>query len=343
MTTSDFDSAPLTEPAPPSAPELPSIWASAAMQQIHTTIERIAPTRLPILLTGESGTGKEIVAHEIHRLSKQANQPMVVVDCAAIPPTLMESELFGHVKGAFTGAIQDRLGLVTAAEGGTFFLDEIGELPPPVQVKLLRLLQDGSYRPVGSARPRKAQLRVIAATNRNIEHEVANETFRADLFHRLNGCRIHLLALRDRPADIRPLLDVYLHHFAEQSRRPTLTLTPEASQILCSATWAGNVRELVNCAHYIASLAPGPEIHLADLPDRFHADSREGGSALRPAKQIDTALPYKEAKRLWLNHFEDLYILDLLDRHGGNVSAAARSAGIDRRSIQRMLKRIRGA
>jgi DNA-binding NtrC family response regulator len=339
MTPQEAAGQPASQAAPASAAFDHSVWASAAMRHVRETITRIAPTQLPVLLTGESGTGKEIVAREVHRQSQQANQAMVVVDCAAIPPTLMESELFGHVKGAFTGAVQDHRGLVEAAEAGTFFLDEIGELPQPVQVKLLRLLNDGSYRPVGSNEARTARLRVIAATNRNIAEAVEHNRFRADLFHRLNGCQIHLPPLRDRRADIRPLLDLYLKHFAELTGRPAVTLTPEASHLLCAARWPGNVRELVNCAHYIASLAPGPEVRVADLPRSFQSGNTDAGADDGPS--IDFSLPYKEAKRRMLDRFEDRYILQLLDRHGGNVSAAARAAGIDRRSIQRMLKRIR--
>lgn len=319
-----------------------AVWTSAAMIRVHRTVEKIGPTHLPVLITGESGTGKEIVARAVHRLSKQSEQPMIVVDCTAIPPTLMESELFGHVRGAFTGAVQSHRGLVSAADGGTFFLDEIGELPLQVQAKLLRLLQDGSYRPVGASKPKKARLRFIAATNRDIVAAVAQGDFRADLYHRLNGCHIILPPLRARRADVLPLMALHLRHFTDRDQRPPLTLDPQASHALASADWPGNVRELVNCAHYIASLAPGPIVRINDLPPQMLTDLPAPTEAEAAQPEVDLALPYKAAKRKWMDTFEDRYVIALLARHGGNVSAAARGAGMDRRSIQRMLKRIRG-
>jgi len=320
-------------------PSTDGIWESPAMAAVLNTVERVAPTQLSVLITGESGTGKEVVARALHARSSQANAPLVVVDCAAIPPTLLESELFGHTKGAFTGAVSTRQGLVMAADGGTFFLDEIGELPPAVQVKLLRLLEDGSFRPVGGTERKTARLRVIAATNRNIEQSVSAGNFRTDLFHRLNGCRIHLAPLRERPADIAPLLRHYLAHFATQQDKPTLNLSDDAAHLLAAADWPGNVRELVNCARYIVSLAQGLEITPADLPQSLTSTPKISD---QPQEQADLAhLPYKEAKRVVLDQFENAYIEALLARHGGNVSAAARAAGIDRRSIQRMLKRMK--
>lgn len=320
-------------------PSTEGIWRSPAMAAVLNTVERVAPTQLSILITGESGTGKEVVARALHVRSIQANAPLVVVDCAAIPPTLLESELFGHKKGAFTGAVRDRQGLVTAADGGTFFLDEIGELPSAVQVKLLRLLEDGSFRPVGGTQRKIANLRVIAATNRNIEQSVSTGHFRADLFHRLNGCRIHLQPLRERPADITPLLHHYLTHFAAQQDKVVPSLSEDAAALLATAQWPGNVRELVNCARYIISLAQGPEITPDDLPQALASATP---SPPQPLPQTQLAhLPYKEAKRIVLDQFESQYIDALLAHHRGNVSAAARAAGIDRRSIQRMLKRMK--
>jgi len=311
------------------------------MRQVLDTVQRLAPTDIPILITGESGTGKEVIAKAIHAHSMRRSAPFVVVDCAAIPPTLMESELFGYKQGAFTGAVKDRKGLVEAADGGTFFLDEIGELPPHVQVRLLRLLQDGGYRPVGDTAPRRAQIRTIAATNRDIESEVANDTFRSDLYHRLNGCRIHLPPLRERRADVAPLMEHYLSVFGS-NEHGDLQLSPEAADQLVKAAWPGNVRELVNCARYIASLAAGPVVTVADLPPAV-LNCGERSSAQPPGPgpgRFPVDLPYKEAKRLVLDEFETAYLRALLQRHGGNVSAAARGAGIDRRSIQRMLKRM---
>ena len=324
------------------------IWVSEKMMQIREVIRRVAPSTLPILVTGESGTGKEIIATAIHQASLRADQKMVIVDCAAITPTLMESELFGHRKGAFTGAAKDSQGLVQEANGGTFFLDEIGELPPPVQVKLLRLLQDGSFRSVGSNQTQRADLRIVAATNRDLEAEVVAGRFRRDLFHRLNGARIHLPPLRERPADILPLVKHHLTLFCTSSDRPQLTLAPETKEALQHAPWPGNVREVVNCAHYMASLSTGPEVQLQDLPPSFLHQSKtsqpawlSADSTATPISSIRIDLPYKHAKRAWLTIFEDHYVKGVLEREGGNISAAARSSGMDRRSIQRILKRQR--
>jgi DNA-binding NtrC family response regulator len=314
------------------------LWTSQAMAAVLHIIDRVAPTQLSVLITGESGTGKEVVARALHARSAVADKPLVIVDCAAIPPSLLESELFGHSRGAFTGAVRDRSGLVEAADGGTFFLDEIGELPPSVQVKLLRLLEDGSYRPIGQTEPRSAQIRVIAATNQEIDEAVDGGLFRADLYHRLNGCRIHLPPLRERRADIVPLFEHYLLRFADESGRDPLLLGAAASALLEAASWPGNVRELVNCAQYIASLAQGPEVVPTDLPT---ISSKPLPEAPRPlGDRIDLDLPYKAAKRQVLDLFEADYVGALLERHGGNISAAARAAGIDRRSIQRILKRM---
>jgi DNA-binding NtrC family response regulator len=316
------------------------VWASGAMQAVLGIVDRVAPTHLPVLITGESGTGKEVIAQAVHARSAVSSGPLVVVDCAAIPPTLMESELFGHKHGAFTGAVRDRRGLVEAADGGTFFLDEIGELPPAVQVKLLRLLEDGSYRPVGESTPRTARIRTIAATNLDIEQAVADGGFRTDLYHRLNGCRIHLPPLRERRADIKPLLTHYLSRLGKERDGPPLHLGEEAAAALLDAHWPGNVRELVNCANFIASLAIGPEVTLEDLPQGLLTTPAQLQIPV-PPQEIPVDLPYKDAKRQVLDQFEAVYIVALLARHRGNVSAAARDAGIDRRSIQRMLKRLK--
>ncbi len=245
-----------------------TLWVSEPMRTIRHTVERIGPTDLPVLITGESGTGKEVIAQTLHRESKRSKKPLVVVDCAAIAPTLMESELFGHQKGAFTGASTTTMGLVRKAHGGTFFLDEIGELPTPVQVKLLRLLQDGSYRSVGGTESKVADLRIIAATNRDIEAEVSNGQFRRDLYHRLNGARIHIPPLRERIEDIEPLFRSYLNRFRQKAERRMMDIHPAAMDIIRQAPWPGNIRELVNCAHYVASLAQGSQVSIEDLPPR---------------------------------------------------------------------------
>lgn len=319
------------------------IWTSPAMTAVLRVVARVGPTHLSVLITGESGTGKEVVARALHRCSTHSAAPMVVVDCAAIAPNLLESELFGHIRGAFTGASESRLGLVARADGGTFFLDEIGELSPAVQVKLLRLLEDGSYRAVGDPTPRSAQIRVIAATNRDLDTAVRTGVFRADLFHRLNGCRVHLPPLRERPEDVRPLLEHHINRFAQELGRAAPTLGRRAAHALQHATWPGNVRQLVNCAQYVASLCEGPVIELSNLPSDLQTLTPEAAIAETAMAEQATPtvadLPYAAAKRQVLDAFEGAYLEALLDRHGGNISASARAAGMDRKTIQRMLKR----
>ena len=317
------------------------IWASDALKAIRRLVERIGPTQLPVLVTGESGTGKEVVVRTLHAASIRSHERLVVVDCAAITPSLMESELFGHQKGAFTGAGRTTRGLVSQADGGTFFLDEIGELPMPVQVKLLRLLEDGTFRSVGGTELQHADLRIVAATNRDIDADVREGRFRADLYHRLNGARVHIPALRDRPADVVPLMQHYLAVHAQQTATAPLMLSPGVEAVLRAAPWPGNVRELVNCAKYMALLAQGPAVTIDDLPEGVVRRAPPvPADGMQPLPRVRTDLPYRQAKRAWLDTFEAHYVGRLLEVHNGNVSKAARESGIDRRSIQRILSRL---
>ncbi len=331
------------------ADNLGIVGQSAAMRRLIELVRRVAPTDLGVLITGESGTGKEVVARALHRVSNRRDQPFVPVDCGAIPHSLMESELFGHERGAFTGAASARAGLVEAARGGTFFLDEIGELDGGVQVKLLRLLQESEYRRVGGNKLLAADIRVVAATNRDLEQAVREGSFREDLFHRLNVVRVDLPPLRARPDDIPILLDHFIERLRKQSRRDELRLAATTRDIIQAYSWPGNVRELLNCCRYVVGLAEGPVVQVDDLPPFLRRDLP---AHVRPAVVVEQAgvpapgapgvrhdLPYKQAKRLWLEYFEKHYILSLLDTHEGNISQAARSAGIDRKSIQRLMKR----
>ncbi len=335
-----------------SSGDLGLVGESPPMRRIKDLLQRVGPTDLSVLITGESGTGKEVVARALHRLSQRADQPFVPVDCAAIPANLMESELFGHERGAFTGATSTRRGLVEVADGGTFFLDEIGELAMPIQVKLLRLLQEREYRRVGGTRMLRADLRVVAATNRDLEEAVREGTFREDLFHRLNVVHIVLPPLRERPEDVPLLLKHFVARLGAECGRPDLRLSRNVVDLLSRYEWPGNVRELVNCVRYVVNLAAGDVIEVDDLPRGIRERLGTGGArAAAPSPQPSASsvsgpairydLPYKQARRLWLEVFEYAYITRLLKEHGGNISQAARAAGIDRKSIQRLMKRNR--
>lgn len=327
---------------------------SEPMRRVKDLLKRVGPTDLSVLVTGESGTGKEVFARALHNRSNRSKKPFIPVDCAAIPTTLMESELFGHEKGAFTGAASRRKGLVEAANGGTFFLDEIGELAMPVQVKLLRLLQEREFRRVGGTEIHKVDLRVVAATNRNLEEAVEKGDFRTDLYHRLNVVQVVLPPLRERGEDVPLLLQGFLDRLATQQGRAPLHYTHEVSELLERYDWPGNVRELFNCARYLSGLTAGDMAQVSDLPQRIRlaagAQSQKPTNAPQtnsdnptlndhqgPAVRYD--LSYKKAKRLWLEVFEYAYINRLLEKHEGNISHAARAAGIDRKSIQRLMKR----
>jgi DNA-binding NtrC family response regulator len=246
---------------------------SAAIQEVLVKIEQMAPVTSTVLIEGESGTGKELVARGIHDLSPRRGKPFIAVSCAALPETLLESELFGHEKGAFTGAAERRLGRFELADGGTIFLDEVGEMPPATQVKLLRVLEDRSFFRVGGVQPIKVDVRVIAATNRSLKDAVALGRFRDDLFYRLNVLAIYLPPLRERRSDIPLLVRRFIAEFATQHDRRFKGITPEALQIIVDADWPGNVRQLRNLIESMVVLAPEGEIRAADIP----RDIRERG------------------------------------------------------------------
>lgn len=302
------------------------IGKSRVMQQVFRMIERASSTSSTVLIKGETGTGKEMVARAIHRLSRVKHRPFVVVDCSAIPEALAESELFGHVRGAFTGATKDREGLFQRAEGGTLFLDEVGCLAPAIQAKLLRALDDRSIRRVGSDNRFDVCIRYLAATNHDLLKEVRAERFREDLYYRLKVLEVRLPPLRERPEDI-PLL---AHHFLQctevfDKNMAAQRLDDEAIQLLISYPWPGNVRELANAIEHVTALASGPSIGAADLPPEI------GG-----AGRAEAASPSGNRVRDRLQQ----QILDALEETGGNRTAAARNLGIDRRTLQRHLARM---
>jgi two-component system response regulator HydG len=303
------------------------IGASAAMREIFALIRKIADGRSSVLITGESGTGKEVVARTIHFSGARASRPFVPINCTAIPEGLLESELFGHVKGAFTGAHVSKRGLFEEANGGTLFLDEIGDMGLGLQGKLLRVLQDREVRPVGSNSSVKVDVRIIAATNQDLRAAIEAGRFRRDLFYRLNVIPIHIPPLRERTDDIPPLAMAYLERHAEG--RP-LRLTPAAMERLKQCRWEGNARELENVIERAIALSDGPEIGPEDLPlpegeAPVHGDGKDAGRLLREALE----------QQLSLAELEDLYIDQVLERTGGNKVQAARILGINRRTLYR--------
>ena len=310
------------------------VGRSAAFIEVMKQVGRVAGTNLPVLLTGESGTGKELVASALHRRSPRAESPFVAVNCGAISAELIESELFGHLKGSFTGADRDRRGLWEEANGGTIFLDEITETTPAFQVKLLRALQEGEIRRVGSNQNLKVDVRVIAASNRDVEGEVAEGRFRQDLFYRLNAVSIVLPPLRERREDILPLAK----SFAEQvySLNPTVAFSAEALEVLEKYPWPGNIRELENAVVRAAAMCDGT-IRPQDLPERVR-DYREENVDVAENQTVSDS---EQAVEEWpsLAEIEGRYVAKVLAHTGGNKQAAARLLGVDRKTLDRMIKR----
>jgi two-component system, NtrC family, response regulator HydG len=310
------------------SPEL-VIGASRQMQDLFKLVNRAARSASTVLVTGESGTGKELIARSIHSMSQRKGE-FVAVNCAAIPAELMESELFGHTGQAFTGARQARSGLFESADGGTIFLDEIGEMPLALQPKLLRVLQEGTVRRVGQDREREINLRVIAATNRDLEKEVNEGRFREDLYWRLNVIHLHIPPLRERPFDIPLLVEHFLNKITDKSGRPPLNVTPETLAILTAYKWPGNARELENAIERAVALAESGNLIPEDLPDR-----------VRNQAGATTLIARARERRLTLDELEREYIVEILRMSGKNKSRAAEILGVDRRTLHRKLDEYR--
>jgi two-component system response regulator PilR (NtrC family) len=303
------------------------VGKSVAMRRVTELLTRIAPSPSNVLLTGESGAGKEMVAKALHRMSSRAEKPFVAINCGALPEALMESELFGHVKGAFTGATGDKDGLFRSANGGTLFLDEVGELPASLQVKLLRVLQDRKVRPVGAEAEFDFDVRVVAATNRDVEQEVESGKFRQDLFYRLNVIRIHLPPLRERPEDITVLAKHFLvKHSALQHKH--LEFSPRALRWICSQNYPGNVRELENVVERAVTMALTDEISLEDLPDPSRARNSKPTTATPtvPDEGFDMVK--------YLEDLEKSLLLQALERSNGVRTNAAKLLGMSFRAFR---------
>jgi len=314
------------------------VGKSKKMQEIFHTIDSVAATTSTVLLLGESGTGKELVARAVHQRSKRVNKPFVVINCAALSEHLLESELFGHKRGSFTGAIVDKKGLFEEADGGTIFLDEIGEIPSSTQVKLLRVLQEGEIKPVGGTQTRHIDVRLIAATNRDLTQDVKDGKFREDLYYRLNVISINLPPLRDRPEDV-PLLSYhFLQKYSKKLEKDVTKIAIDALQVLQSYQWVGNVRELENVIERAAVLVQGDTITLHDLPPRVLGESFY--LAEEPTSSDLSQFNYQEAKERAMWAFNRAYLSNLLRQTSGNLSYAAQKAGMDRSNFKKIVKKF---
>ena len=309
------------------------IGSSPAMQRVYKTIQMIAKTDVNVLITGESGTGKDLAARAIHALSHRCDQSYVTVNCPTLPENILESELFGYKKGAFTDASSDKIGLFEEARGGTIYLDEIGDIASTIQTKLLRVLQEKEIKPLGQTKSIKVDVRVIASTNRDLREKIRRQEFREDLFYRLNVLTVHMPPLRERKEDIPLLTEHFLKHYCEEFGKPTKSLSSELMDLLLRRNWEGNVRELENIINRAILLSTGDVIKpheigwTAELPDICAVGSDIHG------------MHYKEAKEEVLRHFHAEYLGELLRRNNGNVTHSARECGMERQALQQILRR----
>ena len=303
------------------------IGSCPPMQRVYKMVEQVAPTNSDVLILGESGTGKELVARSIHKRSLRKGR-FVPVDCGAIPENLLEAELFGHEKGSFTGASEQRLGLLEFADGGTFFLDEVCELAPSLQAKLLRALQERSFRRVGGKSEVQVDVRIIAATNRDIEREVAEERFRRDLYYRINVVKIAVPPLRERRSDVPLLVDHFVGRFAREMGKALLGLEPSAMQVLLDHSWDGNVRQLQNVLRRAVTMSRTEYIELVDLPEE-----------LRGTEDTESTADFFGLRSRKVESFERDYLVELLRKVKGDVSRASKVASLPRATFYRLLKK----
>src|SRR5947208_3025089 len=317
---------------------LENIWGdSSALHQVLETIRQVAPSSANVLIEGESGTGKELAAHAIHNLSRRNKAKFVVIHCAALSPQLLESELFGHEKGAFTGAHERRIGRFEQANGGTLFLDEIGEIDPSTQVKLLRVMsEERAFERVGGNQTLRADVRLIAATNKNLGQLVREGKFRDDLYFRLNVVRFVMPPLRERKEDIPILVRGFLRHFCKQNQKPLLELAPDAMDALLTYDWPGNIRELRTTIEHGVVMATGKQITLRDLPMAV----RQAARAKLPGGVSPTTAFGEKTSPLDLHETERRLIAQALAATNGNVTAAAKKLGISRRTLHRKINEM---
>ncbi|MEW6200448.1 MAG: sigma-54 dependent transcriptional regulator [bacterium] len=316
------------------------VGESAAMQEVYRMIDRVKDIDTTVLIVGESGTGKELIAKAIHYGGQNPSAPLVIVDCAALTPSLLESELFGHIKGAFTGAYRDKAGYFEAANGGTIFLDEIGEFNYPLQTRLLRVLQEGEFSRVGDHRLIKVNVRVIAATNTDLDLAVREGRFREDLLYRLNVITIKVPPLRARTDDIPTLTDHFINKFSQKLKKRILGISDDALECFRDHPWHGNVRELENVIEQAITFCDEDVIQKKHLPETMRASELRSPFYTEPLDEL-TSVSYKEAKKKLVGNFTREYLNKLLGDFNGNVTAAARQAGIDRTCFYRMLRKFR--
>lgn len=319
------------------------IGQSEKILKVMETARIYASNDFPVMITGESGTGKEILAGQIHRLSSRKNKPFLVQNCSAIPATLLESELFGYVKGAFTGAEKDKMGLFEAADGGSLFLDEVGDMPLDLQAKILRVLQSHEIKPLGSTLTHKVDVRIISATNKNLSASLEKGEFRHDLYYRLNVLPLKVPPIRDRKEDIPLLFIHFMKQFSQGLEKGHKTITPEAMETLVHQPWPGNIREIENLAKYLITVIDGDEVRLSDLPPPYSRASRTPGdpeSAFRTSQSRPTDLTAEVgAEDQFMESVEKKHILSLLERTRWNVTAAAELAGMKRTTFSSRMKK----
>jgi len=314
------------------------VGSSPAMERVYSIIEKVAQTDVSVLITGESGTGKEMVAKEIHSRSRNASGPFITLNCAAMPEELIESELFGHEKGAFTGAAARRIGKFEAANRGTLFLDEIGDMSVATQAKVLRVIEDKKFQRLGSNETLTSDARIISATNKPLEREVADGNFREDLYYRLCVVNIHLPSLRERKSDIPALAHAFCRRFSLAYRNEALAMSNEVVKVLLEYRWPGNVRQLKNCLERSVVLAEKTAITLSELPEEILSNKipQSQTPAAPGVGEIDESVDFRTAKR----DFERKYIEKSLELAGGNVTRAAAKLGMHRQSLQHKIKEL---
>ncbi len=334
-------------PEVPAAEETPEIIGQApAMQEVFRAIGRLSRSHATVLINGESGTGKELVASALHRHSPRADKPFIAINTAAIPKDLLESELFGHERGAFTGAQATRRGRFEQADGGTLFLDEIGDMPSDLQTRLLRVLCDGQFYRVGGHQPVKVNVRIIAATHQDLEERVKQGLFREDLFHRLNVIRLRLPALRERPEDVPLLVKHFLLHSANELGVDPKQPTSAALKYLSSMSWSGNVRQLENVCHWLTVMAPGQNIDIADLPPELKDDAAKPltASSWQEALAVEVMSALNRGEQNILearaNEFEKILITKALQHTGGRRIEAATQLGMGRNTLTRKIQEL---